>query len=114
MVAKMRRFGLAGASASAAMLALALASSPASAADKVSFLTSWFAQAEHGGFSQAKATGLYEKAGLDVNNKMGRPQVNGSQLLLAGETQLMHADDIQILTGLAPSLPLRTRQTTLQ
>ena len=24
--------------------------SPASAADKVTFLTSWFAQAEHGGF----------------------------------------------------------------
>ena len=31
----------------------------ANAADKVTFLTSWFAEAEHGGFYQAKATGLY-------------------------------------------------------
>jgi NitT/TauT family transport system substrate-binding protein len=59
---------------------------PSFAADKVTFLTSWFAQAEHGGFYEAKATGLYEKAGLDVTIKMGGPQVNGSQLLLAGET----------------------------
>jgi len=57
---------------------------PTLAADKVTFLTSWFAQAEHGGFYQAKATGLYDKAGLDVTIKMGGPQVNGSQLLLAG------------------------------
>ena len=46
-------------------LALAMAG-PARAADKIVFLTSWYAQAEHGGFYQAKATGLYEKAGLDV------------------------------------------------
>jgi NitT/TauT family transport system substrate-binding protein len=64
--------------ATAACLALV---APSAAADKVTFLTSWFAQAEHGGFYQAKATGLYEKAGLDVTIKMGGPQVNGSQLL---------------------------------
>ena len=52
----------------AAVSGLALTASicMASAADKVTFLTSWFAQAEHGGFYQAKATGLYEKAGLEV------------------------------------------------
>ena len=49
----------------------ALLISPASATDKVTFLTSWFAQAEHGGFYQAKATGLYERAGLDATIKMG-------------------------------------------
>src|SRR5580704_11525071 len=62
---------------------------PTLAADKVSFLTSWFAQAEHGGFYQAKATGFYEKAGLDVGIKTGGPQVNGTQLLLAGETDMI-------------------------
>ena len=59
---------------SAALLPLALA------ADQITFLTSWFAQAEHGGFYQAKATGLYEKADLDVTIKMGGPQINGIQL----------------------------------
>src|SRR3984885_7807937 len=58
--------------------AVAATLTPALAADKVTFLTSWFAQAEHGGFYQAKANGLYDKAGLDVTIKMGGPQVNGS------------------------------------
>jgi NitT/TauT family transport system substrate-binding protein len=69
--------------------ALLCSLAPTLAADKVTFLTSWFAQAEHGGFYQAKATGLYDKAGLDVTIKMGGPQVNGSQLLLAGETDFL-------------------------
>src|SRR6202048_2109426 len=77
------------AAAMGAVLALACFASTALAADNVSFIPSWFAQAEHGGFYQAKATGLYEKAGLDVTIKMGGPQVNGSQLLLAGETDFM-------------------------
>ena len=61
--------------------ALSLIAGVANAADKVTFLTSWYAQAEHGGFYQAKAAGIYEKAGLDVTIKMGGPQVNGMQLL---------------------------------
>src|SRR5258708_37398568 len=36
---------------------------PPLAADKVTFLTSLFAHAEHGGFYQTKPTGLYYKAG---------------------------------------------------
>ena len=43
----------------AAAAVVVLWSASAIAADKVTFLTSWFAQAEHGGFYQAKATGLY-------------------------------------------------------
>ncbi|MCQ4010671.1 hypothetical protein FK521_29455, partial [Klebsiella pneumoniae] len=32
------------------------------AAEKFTFLTNWYAQAEHGGFYQAQATGLYQHA----------------------------------------------------
>ncbi len=88
--------------------------SPTLAADKVTFLTSWFAQAEHGGFYQAKATGLYDKAGLDVTIKMGGPQVNGSQLLLAGETDFMMGYDIQVLKGREQNLPLVTVASSFQ
>src|SRR5207237_9328655 len=88
--------------------------SPALAADKVTFLTSWFAQAEHGGFYQAKATGLYEKAGLDVTIKMGGPQMNGSQLLLAGETDFLMGYDIQVLKGREQGLPLVTVASSFQ
>jgi NitT/TauT family transport system substrate-binding protein len=87
---------------------------PALAADKVTFLTSWFAQAEHGGFYQAKATGLYEKAGLDVTIKMGGPQVNGAQLLLAGETDFMMGYDIQVLKGREQNQPLVTVASSFQ
>ena len=95
----------------AACLAFA---APSTAADKVTFLTSWFAQAEHGGFYQAKATGLYEKAGLDVTIKMGGPQVNGSQLLLAGETDFLMGYDIQVLKGRESGLPLVTVASSFQ
>jgi NitT/TauT family transport system substrate-binding protein len=84
------------------------------AAEKVSFLTSWFAQAEHGGFYQAKATGLYEKAGLDVTIKMGGPQVNGQQLLLAGETDFMMGYDIQVMKAREQNIPLVTVASSFQ
>ncbi|HXA98647.1 MAG TPA: ABC transporter substrate-binding protein [Candidatus Dormibacteraeota bacterium] len=65
-------------------LAFLLTTPAAWAEDKVTFGTNWKAQAEHGGYYQAVATGLYRKAGLDVTIRMGGPQVNHPQLLAAG------------------------------
>ncbi len=70
--------------AGALALVLGLAATSAWAADKVSFGTNWKAQAEHGGFYQALATGIYQKYGLEVSIRQGGPQVNHSQLLAAG------------------------------
>ena len=98
----------------AGILSATVWSATAFGADKVTFLTSWFAQAEHGGFYQAKATGLYEKAGLDVTLKMGGPQVNGAQLLLAGETDFMMGYDLQVLKMLEQGLPVITVGTSFQ
>ncbi|MGB7439615.1 MAG: ABC transporter substrate-binding protein [Coleofasciculaceae cyanobacterium] len=50
--------------------------------DKVTYGTNWYAQAEHGGFYQALATGIYQEHNLDVTIKMGGAQVNGTQLLM--------------------------------
>ena len=94
--------------------ALSLVVGPARAADKVTFLTSWYAQAEHGGFYQAKATGLYDKAGLDVTIKMGGPQVNGMQLLLGGEADVIMGYDFQVLSGVSKGLPVITIATSFQ
>jgi NitT/TauT family transport system substrate-binding protein len=52
--------------------------------DRFVYHTDWRAQAEHGGFYHALASGLYRRAGLDVEIRMGGPQMNPSQLLLAG------------------------------
>jgi NitT/TauT family transport system substrate-binding protein len=99
---------------SALFLGAAFAPSLAFAADKITLLSSWFAQAEHGGFYQAKATGLYEKAGLDVSIKMGGPQVNGMQLLLGGEADVIMGYDIQVLSSLGKGLPVVTIGASFQ
>jgi NitT/TauT family transport system substrate-binding protein len=84
------------------------------APQKLSFLTNWFAQAEHGGFYQAIAEGLYRKHGLDVTVRMGGPQVNGMQLLLAGQADLFMGYDIQVLLGRQENLPLVTVAASFQ
>jgi NitT/TauT family transport system substrate-binding protein len=58
---------------------------PAWALDKVSFGTDWKAEAEHGGFYQAIAAGIYARHGLEVTLRQGGPQVNHAQLLAAGK-----------------------------
>src|SRR5436309_12004577 len=81
-------------------LALAFASlvfaSTSDAQDKLRFSTDWLAEAEHGGFYQAQAEGIYKKYGLDVELKAGGPQVNGIQLLAAGQLDIVMADALQV------------------
>lgn len=74
-----------------------LSATSAHTADKFVYLTDWYAQAEHGGFYQAQATGLYAKAGLDVTLKMGGPQVNLMQLLAAGQADCIMGFDVQTI-----------------
>jgi NitT/TauT family transport system substrate-binding protein len=77
--------------------ALLLTGAAAQAAEKFVFLTDWYAQAEHGGYYQAQATGLYAKEGLDVMLKMGGPQVNLMQLLVAGQADCIMGFDTQTI-----------------
>lgn len=86
----------------------------AAAADKVTFLTSWYAQAEHGGFYQALAKGIYQKHGLDVTIKMGGPQVNGMQLLTSGQAEFMMGYDLQVLKSVEQGLPVTTVAASFQ
>ncbi len=67
-----------------ALLTLLLLTGVAQANDKVTFGLDWTAEAEYGGYYQAAATGIYAKHGLDVTIQQGGPQVNHTQLLLAG------------------------------
>jgi NitT/TauT family transport system substrate-binding protein len=67
----------------------------AHAQQKVTFQSNWFAQAEHGGLYQALAEGTFKKYGLDVTIKMGGPQLNGLQLLAAGNVDIFMGFDIQ-------------------
>src|SRR5436309_12475760 len=62
----------------------AMALGGGAAAETVNFGTDWKAEAEHGGFYQAIATGIYQRHRLEVNLRPGGPQVNHAQLLAAG------------------------------
>jgi len=66
------------------LAACCLALARTGAAETVNFGTDWKAEAEHGGYYQAIATGIYKKHGLEVNLRPGGPQVNHAQLLAAG------------------------------
>ena len=55
------------------------------ALDRVVLSTNWLAQAEHGGFYQALAQGIYAKYDLDVEIRQGGPGVNSKALLVAGK-----------------------------
>jgi len=82
----------------ASTAALVLAAVPAQAQDKFTYMTNWYAQAEHGGFYQALAEGTYKKYGLDVTIKMGGPQVNITQMMAAGQADcIMGSSDIQMI-----------------
>ena len=94
-----------------ALLALALIAgfaAPAAAATKITFVTDWKAQAEHGGFYQALAEGLYAQRGLDVTIIQGGPEVNVPQLLLSGAADFGMGSNSFISMNLArQNLPLK-------
>ena len=66
---------------------------PAYAQEKFTYMTNWYAQAEHGGFYQSVADGTYKAAGLDVTIKTGGPQVNMFQLMAAGQADCVMGSD---------------------
>lgn len=88
----------------------ALAQTP----DRIVFSTDWLAQAEHGGFYQAVAEGIYRKHGLDVSVQMGGPQVNGLQLAAAGRIDVAMGDALQVLAANEHGVPLVAIAATFQ
>ena len=102
------------AAASVLLVAGALHAQMAQAQEKLTFLTSWYAQAEHGGFYQAVAKGYYKKYGLDVTIKMGGPQVNALQMLVAGQTDIMMGYDFQALKAIEQGMPVVTVGASFQ
>jgi NitT/TauT family transport system substrate-binding protein len=82
--------------------------------DKVAFQTNWRAQAEHGGYYHALTAGLYERAGLDVEIRMGGPQQNPAQLLLAGRVDLIMSNAFQALNYARENLPFLCIASVMQ
>jgi NitT/TauT family transport system substrate-binding protein len=102
--------------AQAGLLAASLlgAIQSASAGTPFTLITNWYAQAEHGGYYEAQAEGLYAQAGLDVTVRMGGPQVNSTQLLAAGQAQCVISDDIGTMSARAHGVPMQLVATSFQ
>ena len=92
----------------------ATGSAHAQALQKIVFATDWLAEAEHGGYYQAVAEGTYRKYGLDVEIRAGGPQVNGLQLLAAGQIDIAMADALQVMSAIEHDVPLVAIAATFQ
>lgn len=103
----MARFVAAALIHAGAALAMAAGSPPAQALDQVTFGTDWRAEAEHGGYYQAIATGIYAKYGIAVTLRQGGPQVNHTLLLAAGRLDFDEAPNSFIgLNFVKESVPM--------
>jgi NitT/TauT family transport system substrate-binding protein len=76
--------------------------------DKLSFQTDWRAQAEHGGYYQAVAAGLYRQRGIDCDLRQGGPSLNISQLLLSGRVDMIMSNSFEAFTYLREQAPFFT------
>jgi NitT/TauT family transport system substrate-binding protein len=94
--------------AAAVSPAIGLRPARAQTLDKVSYQTNWRAQAEHGGFYQAQATGLYKEAGLDVEIRQGGPQLDVNATLLAGRADVVESDAFRTFNFARDSVPALT------
>src|SRR5580698_1645930 len=100
--------------AAATLLALTTASA-ASAGTHITFVTDWKAQAEHGGFYEAQAEGLYAKFGLDVTIREGGPDVNVPQLLAGGAADFGIGSNAFVVMNLVQQqIPLRAVMAVFQ
>jgi NitT/TauT family transport system substrate-binding protein len=73
--------------------------------DKVSYQLNWRAQAEHGGYYLAAVNGIYKKYGIDCEIRMGGPQQNPSQLLLAGRVDMIMSNAFEGINYVKENLP---------
>ena len=102
-ISRRKALGLAGAAAAGVTLPARISS--AQGLDAVSYSTNWRAQAEHGGFYQAVAAGIYKKHGIDAEIRMGGPQQNPSQLLLGGRVDMIMSSSFEAINYVKADAP---------
>ncbi len=89
-----------------AILALALASGNAFAADKVTVLLDWFVNPDHAAFVVAKEKGMFERAGLDVELIAPADPSAPPRLVAAGQGDLAVTYQPQLHVQVGEGLPL--------
>ena len=100
-----RALGVLGGAGAAVTLPGLLTQTTAQGLDKISYNTNWRAQAEHGGFYYALANGLYTKAGIDADIRMGGPQLNMNQILVGGIVDMVMSNSFEAINFAREGVP---------
>lgn len=87
---------------------------PARSAAPLRVQTYFFAEPSQGGIFQAAATGLYDKAGLNVEVRQGGPQINGMQLLAGGDIDVFMSSGVAVLNSVGRGVPVMAIAAPLQ
>jgi len=96
-------------------IALGLSATAAGAQEKVTFLTSWRAQAEHGGYYQALVKGYYKECGVDVSIRQGGPGIDTAQLLTGKAVDFTMSSHIDAILHMnAAGFPARALSAAFQ
>ncbi|MBS0524763.1 MAG: ABC transporter substrate-binding protein [Proteobacteria bacterium] len=82
--------------------------------EKLSFNTDWRAQAEHGGYYQAIAAGLYRARGIELDLRPGGPSLNIGQMLLAGRVDMIMSNSFEAFTYVREQAPFFTIASIFQ
>ena len=82
--------------------------------EKLVFHTDWRAQAEHGGYYQAIAAGLYAQAGIECDLRQGGPNLNIGQLLLTGRVDMTMSNSFEAFTYVREDAPFFTIASIFQ
>ncbi|WP_245809658.1 ABC transporter substrate-binding protein [Cohnella massiliensis] len=91
----------------------ASASAPAELT-KVTQVTNWFAEPEHGGQYAALAKGFYEEAGLDMTIQAGGPGISSTQIVAGGNAEFGMGQADEILLARENGIPLVAIAATFQ
>lgn len=82
--------------------------------ERLSFHTDWRAQAEHGGYYQAIAAGLYKARGIELELRPGGPSLNIGQMLLAGRVDMIMSNSFEQFTYVRVQAPFFTIASIFQ
>jgi len=81
---------------------------------KVTQVTNWFAEPEHGGQYAALYKGFYEEYGLDMTIQPGGPQVSATQIVSSGSAEFGMTQADSLLLARQQGIPLVAIAATFQ
>ncbi|MGN7454165.1 ABC transporter substrate-binding protein [Paenibacillus pasadenensis] len=90
------------------------ASAPPAELAKVTQVTNWFAQPEHGGQYAALAKDFYKEAGLDMTIQSGGPGISSTQIVASGKAEFGMGQADEILLARQNGIPLVAIAATFQ